>query len=349
MVANKNTDPVQQNRPKSIKRQNVRFGGAQIPVTHDLKKNVVEIKEAIDWAAENKVDYLVTPEGSLSGYYDKFMDQPHQLEELRAGEWEVTQYAGSKQLGLCLGTLFLDYEPTGQLKRDQIRFYNKSGQIEDVYNKIQLILNDVVVPGEFKEYNTTHPDKEWQGHPIINLPAGPATRVQVSALICNDMYGENPKGEGIARRALYMLSTCPNPVELIIHPTYGLRGTEVIENFQYDGTRDGKEVSAEFADHIRKTMEDWHESTLVMLSYQLNQTFFIVDACSDFSGQMSDFNTSSPSGVVSKGEWLVKAPRKGKQYFYHDFELPTIIDYSMTTNRDIIGLLEKNNPKPIEE
>ena len=68
------------------------------------------------------------------------------------------------------------------------------------------------------------------------------------------MYGENPKGEAIARRALYTLSTCPNPVELIIHPTYGLRGTEVIENFQYDGTRDGKEVSAEFAHHIRNEL-----------------------------------------------------------------------------------------------
>ena len=47
---------------------NIRFGGAQIPVTPFQQKNVKSIKKAIDWAAENNVDYLVTPEASLSGY-----------------------------------------------------------------------------------------------------------------------------------------------------------------------------------------------------------------------------------------------------------------------------------------
>ena len=50
----------------------VRFAGAQIPVTQDLDKNEASIIKAIDWAAENNCDWLLTPEGSLSGYFPNF-------------------------------------------------------------------------------------------------------------------------------------------------------------------------------------------------------------------------------------------------------------------------------------
>ena len=39
----------------------IRVGGAQIPVTMDIEKNVQTIKTAMDWAKENSVNYLVTP------------------------------------------------------------------------------------------------------------------------------------------------------------------------------------------------------------------------------------------------------------------------------------------------
>ena len=50
----------------------VRFAGAQIPVTQNLEKNEASIIKAIDWAAENNCDWLLTPEGSLSGYFPNF-------------------------------------------------------------------------------------------------------------------------------------------------------------------------------------------------------------------------------------------------------------------------------------
>ena len=46
----------------------MRIAGAQIPVTNDVSKNYEAIKKACDWAIENNVDYLFTPENALSGY-----------------------------------------------------------------------------------------------------------------------------------------------------------------------------------------------------------------------------------------------------------------------------------------
>ena len=102
----------------------VRFAGAQIPVTRDVHTNVEEIKEAIDYAKEVNADFLVTPEASLSGYYENFMETAEQFQTLQQGEHEVVSYARENNIGLCLGTLFLNNEELGQIKRNQIRFYN---------------------------------------------------------------------------------------------------------------------------------------------------------------------------------------------------------------------------------
>ena len=44
------------------------FAGCQIPVTRDIEKNIKEIKKAIDWAKDNFVEIIATPECALSGY-----------------------------------------------------------------------------------------------------------------------------------------------------------------------------------------------------------------------------------------------------------------------------------------
>ena len=47
----------------------IRIAGAQIPINdHSIQYNVNEIKKALDWAADNDVDIIQTPEASLSGY-----------------------------------------------------------------------------------------------------------------------------------------------------------------------------------------------------------------------------------------------------------------------------------------
>ena len=47
----------------------IRFAGAQIPIhDEDIQYNKKEIFKALDWAKENNVDLIQTPEACLSGY-----------------------------------------------------------------------------------------------------------------------------------------------------------------------------------------------------------------------------------------------------------------------------------------
>ena len=53
----------------------LRVAGAQIPVTKDLEYNKKEIFKALDWAKENEVDHILTPEGALSGYCNQWYNK----------------------------------------------------------------------------------------------------------------------------------------------------------------------------------------------------------------------------------------------------------------------------------
>jgi len=53
---------------QSRKAHVLRVAGAQLPVRNDVQKNLEAITRAIEFAAREKADVFVTPEGSLSGY-----------------------------------------------------------------------------------------------------------------------------------------------------------------------------------------------------------------------------------------------------------------------------------------
>jgi len=160
----------------------IRFGGAQIPVTPFIKKNVLALKKAIDWGSENNVDYLVTPEAALSGYAINF---DNDIGELVAGLTEIEKYAASKQVGLCLGTLWLEQDNT---RRNQIRYYTSQGKFISATNKMVLtpwdnqlgitqgeILKGIVIPF----------------HDEIIPAAG---------LICADLYGHASNEGGLPEK-----------------------------------------------------------------------------------------------------------------------------------------------------
>ena len=66
-----------------------RIAGAQIPIFDtNIAFNKYEIFKALDWAKENEVDLLVTPEGSLSGYGHNWKE-PKVSEELQDALQEV--------------------------------------------------------------------------------------------------------------------------------------------------------------------------------------------------------------------------------------------------------------------
>ena len=60
----------------------IRIAGAQIPVwDENIEYNKKEIFKALDWAKENEVDELLTPECALSGYKPSWVDRIAELVE----------------------------------------------------------------------------------------------------------------------------------------------------------------------------------------------------------------------------------------------------------------------------
>ncbi|MFL7810960.1 MAG: nitrilase-related carbon-nitrogen hydrolase, partial [Anaerolineae bacterium] len=97
----------------------IRVAGAQIPITRDVAQNVQAIGRAIAYAAHEKADVLLTPEGSLSGYTPAF-DRAAVEEGLRV----VTRGARQAGIGLALGTCAVEADGACY---NQLRFYLPDG------------------------------------------------------------------------------------------------------------------------------------------------------------------------------------------------------------------------------
>ena len=151
----------------------LRAAGCQMPVTGDVSANLGKILAAIERAADEGADILVTPEGSLSGYTHEF-DRP----AVEAGLDEVTAAARSAGVGLALGTCFV--EPDGRCY-NQLRFYDKGGEHLGYHAKILRCGSlDEPTEGEINDFAEA---------PLRTFDFGGLT---VGGLICNDLWA-NPK------------------------------------------------------------------------------------------------------------------------------------------------------------
>jgi predicted amidohydrolase len=259
---------------------NIRFGGAQIPVTPFQRKNVKTIKKAIDWAAENKVDYLVTPEASLSGYSASYyMD----LTFLEAGLREIESYAAEKKVGLCLGTLWVEIDETTNnktlVKRNQIRFYTPEGRYLGAVDKQVLTPFDLeigIVKGE--------------GLSGALIPVDNRV-IPTVGLICADLYGHSSNEGGLPQK-LFNIGA-----KIAIHSTNAERGLN------------------DFKDELEM---EWLEANIRRVSYLLFPVIS-VDNCHTMAGDPYKGKTITQSGVCMGGKWVTKVPRRGTQYFYYDF------------------------------
>ena len=81
----------------------IRVAGAQLAVSQDIDVNVVAISRALEFAAVERADILLTPEGSLSGYTSHF-DRKAAAHALG----QITSLAREKNIGLGLGTCFVE-------------------------------------------------------------------------------------------------------------------------------------------------------------------------------------------------------------------------------------------------
>ena len=127
-------------------------------------------------------------------------------------------------------------------------------------------------------------------------------------------------GEVVSKvaRCLYRFSLPLHAVEnqkthVIFHATNGFRGILPV----YDEITDA-----------------WHEGNLRMISFSTGVPIITVDNACKMDGQDYEGKTSSTSGILLNGEWKVKAPRNGTQYFYYDFNFNDMIDYKLGKHPD---------------
>jgi predicted amidohydrolase len=151
-----------------------RVAGIQMPVGDDIAVNVQHIIKAIELAAVEKAEILLTPEGSLSGYRHDF-DPIAVYDGLRT----VTELAKNRGVGLALGTCFV--EDDGQCY-NQIRFYTAEGKYLGFHAKI-LRCGTLTLPsiGEINHYGLSEL-RTFDWHPGLT----------VGGLICNDLWA-NPE------------------------------------------------------------------------------------------------------------------------------------------------------------
>ena len=150
----------------------MRVAGAQIPATRDIEHNETIICRAIEYAAAQQADILLTPEGSLSGYTHEF-DAHAAADALR----RATDLARERGVGLALGTCFVEADG---LCYNQIRFYRKDGEYLGFHSKILRCGSHADPPvGEINHYAAS---------PLLTFPFAD---VCVGGLICNDLWA-NP-------------------------------------------------------------------------------------------------------------------------------------------------------------
>ena len=266
----------------------LRIAGAQIPCGKNIQINKKEILKALDWAKENDVDFLLTPEGSLSGYETRWQNK---ISELNDALIEVEEHQKKLGVGLHLGTGFQDAEPIGLVFRNQLRHYSKDGKLLGRTNKTLTLDSEGVLARD--------PTKEQ----IVSVPL--ISDIHCMGMVCNDMWGShNREQTSIIPMMNYLLEYRPE-IQLIFHSTNGRKIN--IEDLMYN------------------VYWDWHNSVL-RLNAVYTFPILTVDSCSSWQWDgdeewVDKFPTSSQSGFIDYSGWKTDVPRYGRQYFYHDYDV----------------------------
>ncbi|MBI2298328.1 MAG: carbon-nitrogen hydrolase family protein [Armatimonadetes bacterium] len=151
----------------------LRVAGAQLAVTADIEANVTGILRALDFAAAEQAEILLTPEGSLSGYSHRF-----DVEAVRRALDTVTAASREQGVGLALGTCFV--EPDDGRCYNQVRLYLPDGAYLGFHSKT-LTCGSLTDP----------PRGEIEHYAVAPLRTFAFAGTTVGALICNDLWA-NP-------------------------------------------------------------------------------------------------------------------------------------------------------------
>lgn len=150
----------------------MRLVGFQMDVSADIQQNQKRILHAIVHAKNERADFLITPEGSLSGYNASFDRQ-----ELCVALKKVTTAASEAGVGLMLGTCYKEANDGKEQCWNQVRIYTPDGEHLGDYSKI-LRCSPVDLPGtgEMRNYvEGTVRTFQWRG-------------IRFGTLVCNDLW-----------------------------------------------------------------------------------------------------------------------------------------------------------------
>jgi predicted amidohydrolase len=107
------------------------LSGLQMNVTNNINSNKLQILEGIRKAATDGAGFLVTPEGSLSGYTSNFNQH-----DLAVALKEVEKFAAGLKVGLMLGTCYKEAINGYDFCYNQVRIYSPEGHFMGAYSKI---------------------------------------------------------------------------------------------------------------------------------------------------------------------------------------------------------------------
>ena len=150
----------------------LRIAGLQMLVDRDIDRNEERILAGIDRARNDEARFLLTPEGSLSGYWAGF-----DRDKLRFALERVVDHAAEARVGLLLGTCCEEIIDDKPLCFNQVRVYTPEGDYLGFHAKILRCQRlDRPANSEIDEYSDV-PLRTFDWHDI-----------RFGALICNDMW-----------------------------------------------------------------------------------------------------------------------------------------------------------------
>jgi predicted amidohydrolase len=148
------------------------LSGLQMNVTNNIRENKEQILSGLKKASMQGSAFLVTPEGSLSGYTSNF-DQ----NDVSIALDEIVNVAKKLKVGLLLGTCFKETVKGSNFCYNQVRVYSPDGIYLGAYSKILRCSNmDFPGTGEMVEYVEGQLKTfSWDGF-------------KFGILICNDLW-----------------------------------------------------------------------------------------------------------------------------------------------------------------
>jgi len=150
----------------------LKISAIQMLVTQDIRENEQRILAGITQAAADKAHYLLTPEGSLSGYYPGF-----DREQVAAAAERLRRASKDAGVGLALGTCYKEMAGDREYCYNQVRLYTPEGEYLGFHAKI-LRCSSLQYPGtgEMADYvEGALRTFDWGG-------------VRLGVLICNDLW-----------------------------------------------------------------------------------------------------------------------------------------------------------------